>query len=110
MIVLRLRNTVYNLMIVCAFLVVSSLATTKLLTMLPPGLQPSVFMLLCIVYWLMLDNITFSTDLAAAEMRTLLHLEAEKTATKIAVAAVVAEADSTKNAGFRKRATSFIVK
>ena len=70
------------------------------------------------VYWLMLDNITFATDLMAAETRSLLHQEAEKTATKIAVAAVAAAAAADNAASkqkkdeqqFRKRASSFIVK
>ena len=69
-------------------------------------------MLLCMVYWLMIDNITFSTDLMAAETRSLMHREAEMTATKIAVAAVAAAADSAKQKKheqlFRKRAASFI--
>ncbi len=92
--------------------------TTKLLTLLPAGVQPSVFMLLCIVYWLMLENITFATSLMTAETRSLLHQEAEKTATKIAVAAVAAAAAADNTASkqtkdeqqFRKRASSFIVK
>ena len=94
MFVTRVGNTVANLMIICLFLGVTSCATTKLLTLLPPGLQPGIFLLLCIVYWLMLDNITFATDLMAAETRTLLHQEAGKTATKIAVAVVAAAADA----------------
>ena len=73
--------------------------------------------LLCIVYWLMVDNITFATDLVAAETRSLLHQEAEKTATKIAVAAVAAAAAADNACAkhkrdevqFRKRASSFIV-
>ncbi len=61
----------------------------------------------------MLDNITFATE--AAETRSLLHQEAEKTATKIAVAAAAAaESVSSKQKKadqlFRKRASSFIVK
>ncbi len=60
--------------------------------MLPHEMQPGIFMLLCMVYWLMLDNMTFATDLVAAETRSLLHQEEEKTATKIAVAAVAAAA------------------
>ena len=118
MFVLRVRNTVGNVMIVCIFLCVTSFLTTKLLTLLPAGMQPSLFMLMCIVYWLMLDNITFSTDLLAAETRSMLHREAEKTATKIAVAAVAAAAAAENAASkqkkddtqFRKRASSFIVK
>jgi hypothetical protein len=118
MFVLRVRNTVVNITILCIFLCITSLVTTKLLTLLPAGVQPSVFMLLCIVYWLMLDNITFATSLMAAETRSLLHQEAEKTATKIAVAAVAAAAAADNAASkqkkdeqqFRKRASSFIVK
>ena len=118
MFVLRVRNTVVNITILCIFLCVTSFVTTKLLTLLPAGVQPSVFMLLCIVYWLILDNITFATDLMAAETRSLLHQEAEKTATKIAVAAVAAAAAADNAASkqkkdehqFRKRASSFIVK
>ena len=71
--------------------------------------------LYAVVYWLMLDNITFATSLMA---RSLLHQEAEKTATKIAVAAVAAAAAADNAASkqkkdeqqFRKRASSFIVK
>ena len=117
MFVIRVRNTVGNIMILCLFLGLTSLATTKLLSMLPPEMQPGVFMLLCIVYWLMVDNITFATDLVAAETRSLLHQEAEKTATKIAVAAVAAAAAADNACAkhkkdevqFRKRASSFIV-
>ena len=116
MLVIRLRNTVVNIMIICIFLCIFSFITTKLLTLLPAVMQPSVFMLLCMVYWLMIDNITFSTDLMAAETRSLMHREAERTATKIAVAAVAAAADSAKQKKehtrheqlFRKRAASFI--
>ena len=72
--------------------------------------------LYAVVYWLMLDNITFATSLMAT--RSLLHQEAEKTATKIAVAAVAAAAAADSAASkqkkdehqFRKRASSFIVK
>ncbi len=92
MFVIRVRNTVANVMIICIFLGLTSYVTTKLLTMLPSGIQPGIFMLLCMVYWLMLDNITFATDLMAAETRSMMHQEAEKTATKIAVAAVAAAA------------------
>ena len=118
MFVIRVRNTVGNIMLLCIFLGLISFITTKLLTLLPGGMQPGIFMLLCIVYWLMLDNIAFATDLMAAETRSLLHQEAEKTATKIAVAAVAAAA-AADNAyakhkkdeqQFRKRASSFIVK
>jgi hypothetical protein len=117
MFVIRVRNTVGNIMILCIFLGLTSLATTKLLTLLPGEMQPGVFMLLCIVYWLMLDNITFATDLVAAETRSLLHQEAEKAATKIAVAAVAAAAAADNayakhrrdDQHFRKRASSFIV-
>ena len=118
MFVVRVRNTVGNIMLLCIFLGLISFITTKLLTLLPGGMQPGTFMLLCMVYWLMLDNITFATDLMAAETRSLLHQEAEKTATKIAVAAVAAAA-AADNAyakhkkdeqQFRKRASSFIVK
>ena len=118
MFVLRVRNTVGNVMIICIFLGVTSYVTTTLLTLLPQGMQPSVFVLLCIMYWLMLDNITFATDLMAAETRSLLHREAEKTATKIAVAAVAAAAAADNAVSkqrkdeihTRKRASSFIVK
>ena len=118
MVVVMVRNTVGNIMILCIFLGLISFITTKLLTLLPGGMQPGIFMLLCMVYWLMLDNITFATDLVAAETRSLLHQEAEKTATKIAVAAVAAAAaaeslsSKQKKADqqFRKRASSFIVK
>ena len=116
MFVIRVRNTVANIMILCLFLGLTSLATTKLLSMLPPEMQPGVFMLLCIVYWLMVDNITFAADLVAAETRILLYQEAEKTATKIAVAAAAAAPHSGACAKhkrdevqFRKRASSFIV-
>ena len=119
MFVVRVRNTVGNIMLLCIFLGLISFITTKLLTLLPGAMQPGIFMLLCMVYWLMLDNITFATDLvaAAAETRSLLHQEAEKTATKIAVAAVAAAAaaeslsSKQKKADqqFRKRASSFIV-
>jgi hypothetical protein len=71
--VIRLRNTVVNMMIICIFLCLASYVTTKRLTLLPPGVQPSIFVLICIVYWLMLDNITFATDLMTAETRSLLQ-------------------------------------
>jgi hypothetical protein len=104
MFVLRVRNTVVNIAILCIFLCITSLVTTKLLTLLPAGVQPSIFMLLCIVYWLMLDNITFATDLMAT--RSLLHKEAEKAATKIAVAAVAAAAAADSAASKQKKANS----
>ena len=111
MFVVRVRNTVGNIMLLCIFLGLISFITTKLLTLLPGGMQPGIFMLLCIVYWLMLDNITFATDLMAAETRSLLHQEAEKTATKIAVAAESVSSKQKKaDQLFRKRASSFIVK
>jgi hypothetical protein len=117
MFVIRVRNTVGNIMILCIFLGLTSLATTKLLTLLPGEMQPGVFIMLFFVYWLMLDNITFATDLVAAETRSLLHQEAEKAATKIAVAAVAAAAAADNayakhrrdDQHFRKRASSFIV-
>ena len=96
-------KTVANGMILCLFLCLSSYGTTKLLTMLPPEIQPGIFMLLCMVYWLMLENITFASDLMASETQRLLHQEAEKTATKIAVAAVAAAADMA-HPRLRKRA------
>jgi hypothetical protein len=42
-------------------------------------------MLGCVLYWLMIDHITFTTDLMAAETRrrSMLHREAERTATKV---------------------------
>jgi hypothetical protein len=64
----------------CIFLSVSDFITTNVLSLLLSGMQPSVFVLSGIVYGLMLDNITFTSDLVVL---TLLRREAEKTSTKL---------------------------
>ncbi len=105
---IKLRQTLSHVAVLVTFLIVTSFITTKLLTYLPTGMQPSVFMLIAIVYWLMLDNITFANDLNASEHRMELHRAAEQAAVKIAVGAV-ASANAAGNTSKRciGRAKSF---
>ena len=98
-----MRQTLLHITIVLAFLSLCSFMTTKLLTLLPVGLQPSVFMLFCLLYWLALDNVTFATDLTEAEMASERHRAAEAAAIKIAIGAVAAAAGGDDNKRLRSR-------
>jgi hypothetical protein len=60
------------------------------MALLPSKLQPSIFILLHLIYWLMLDNVTLALDLNAAKQSLLLRDESERTANKIAVTATLA--------------------
>ena len=87
----KLPRTLFHVTVIATFLIISSIATNALLNLLLPiGMQPTVFMLICLVYWLILDNITFCTDLNAAEDACKKNRHAEETALKIAVGAISA--------------------
>ena len=101
MLVLRIKNTLFHLAVVGIFLVSTSLVTTKLLTMLPEGLQPTVFMMLCLIYWLIIDNVTMAIDYATAETASSACRASEQTALKLAVAAIAAAAASRPRAGVK---------
>ena len=83
-----LRGTVLNvscfLCTLMASIFIAQATTTKADFNFSFGLLLSV---LCLLYWVMLDNIAISIDMAVADAMTKIKHESEKTATKIAASA-----------------------